>query len=470
MLVPINITGGTDKHKSLPLTGQVTRNFWPQLQDNDRSQSKYILESWVGKKLFVAHAGADRGMLAHKGVLYKVSGDTLYSVAANGIHTSLGNIGSLGRCVMLGVTEGILVVTGGVVYLWDGATLTVGSDPDLGTPNAATFINGKVIYDTDDETGEYGVSNVGDSLNVDGLNYGTAESNADKLKRPYAFNQVIEMFGEASIEPYYDSGTGNPPIDRIEGGLVQGVGLAALHSTANNKDYLYFLGSDLQVYALQGSTNLQPVSNKNLTQEFYKYSTISDAIGWCMQLKGQWFYTLTFPTQSKSWLYPEGGEWFEWSTGIHGERDRSNSYAYCYGKHLVADYENGNIYELDFDTYTDAGDTIVRVRRTAPLHGGLANAPGKTMEMNKFSLYMETGTGLIEGQGSDPVVLLSFSDDGGKTWSTPLPGNVGKLGEFQLEVSWFCLGSFKSRVIEITTSDPVYYSIYDASAEIEVGI
>jgi hypothetical protein len=121
--VPINLTGGTYKHKSLPLSAQVTRNFWPQSQQVSNTKSVYILESFPGKKAFGNEAhSADRGMFEHKGVVYKVSDTTLYSVNSSGTHTSLGTIAGSGRCVLEGIGDNILVVTGGIVYQWNGST------------------------------------------------------------------------------------------------------------------------------------------------------------------------------------------------------------------------------------------------------------------------------------------------------------------------------------------------------------
>ena len=90
--------------------------------------------------------------------------------------------------------------------------------------------------------------------------------------------------------------------------------------------------------------------------------------------------------------------------------------------------------------------------------------------MNSFELIMETGVGLVSGQGSDPLILLSFSDDGGKTWSTEMPATIGEAGEFQWQVRWDCLGSFYERILRVKISDPVFCSIHNAAADLEVGI
>ncbi len=469
-LLPINLTGGTYKHKSLPLSAQVTRNFWPQAQQDSATKSPYVLESFPGLKSFATQTGGvDRGMTKHKGVMYKVTGTSLYSVDSDGVHSaSLGTITGSDRCIFSGNGDDLVITAGGIPYTWDTgtSTFTVGTDPDFESPNANTTLNSQTIYDGTAD--RFAVSDVSAPLDINALNYATAESKADNLVRPYAFDETVYMLGDETVEPWWNSGIGSPPFDKIQNGTKQ-IGLGALHSVANTEDFMYFYGSDDQVYKLRGSS-LQVVSQQPLSRTFSRYTNVSDAIGWTMKYQGQWMFVLTFPGEEKTWIYPEGGEWFEWSAGILGKRSVANSYVYAYRKHLVADYQNGNIYELDDDTYENNGEPIIRQRDSGVLHGGLFDQDGKTLTMNSFELIMGTGVGLLSGQGKNPKVMLSFSDDGGRTFSTELWGDVGKLGDFKIKVRWDTLGSFENRIIRITTSDPVYYCIYSAVADIEFGI
>jgi len=125
-----------------------------------------------------------------------------------------------------------------------------------------------------------------------------------------------------------------------------------------------------------------------------EFSDSSDAYAWCFTKDDQYFYQITFPTGNKTFCYPEGGQWFEVSSGVDGGRYIGSSYAFAFGKHLIGDYRNGNLYELDDDTYTENGTAIRRVRDSGPMHGGLIQRPGKRIEMNRFELIMETGTGI----------------------------------------------------------------------------
>lgn len=335
------------------------------------------------------------------------------------------------------------------------------TDADLESPNSCAHLNNQMIYDGDG--GRFCTSDVGDATSINGLNYATAESEADNLLRVYVFNQVLYLFGEKSTETWYNSGVGNPPFDRIEGGILP-VGIGAIHSAANNDKYLYFFADDRRVYRIPGKENISTIA---LSQEFDAYLTVEDAIGFCFTFDNQDFYMLIFPAQDKSWCFSETTGWFE----PNKNRYIGNSHAYAYGKNLIADHDNGNIYELDPDTYDENGTNVERFRDTAPLSGELLNAPGKRITLNRFELIMEVGVGRLPSTDNreNPYCMLSISRDGGKTFGTERWKTLGKQGQYH-KVEWHALGSFQEAVIRVKFSDPNYYSIHSANAEIEIGI
>jgi len=465
--VPLNITGGTAQLKSRALSNQLTRNFWPRRIDEPLAKDTYILEGFPGLKLFGSTTGnADRGMLTHLAIAYQVSGENLFSFDSAGVSTSLGTIPGAERCILEGIGSNVVIVTDGKAYQWDTAVVTEITDADLETPNSVAHLNNQMLFDGDG--GRFVSSDVGDATSIDALNFATAESNADDLTRIYVHAQIAYMLGDVTTEPHWNSGVGKPPFDRIEQGLIP-VGLGALHAVTNDDDFIYWLTEDLQVVAVQGS-NLTNISDQSLVRAIQSYTTTSDAIMWTLNLEGTWLLMLTFPTAQRTWVYPRGGEWFEWSNGTVGSRSLANSYMKAHGKHLIGDYTSGNVYELDFDTFTDNGDPIIRTRDTAPIHGGLIGSPGKTIEVNRFELIMETGIGLLAGQGSDPIVMISMSDDDGATFGTEMWIQAGKLGKRQTIVELHGLGTFTSLVIRLKVSDPVYWSFHSAVVDIEVGI
>lgn len=468
MEIAINITGGTYKHESLPISAQTTRNLWPQVINNPVVSDKYVLRNFVGQDLFSTQSGTGRGAFVHKSLLYRVAGTKLYSIDSAGISTELGAIDGNADCIFDSLNEFLLIATEQKIYVWNSNTLTLSqvTDPDLESPSSVAVLNNQAIYDGDNA--RFGVSDVGDPFVIDGLSYATAESKGDDLLRVFVFRNTVYMMGTSSIEQWWNSGVGKPPFDRIEGGNLP-IGLGALHGIDSNNNFVYFLGDDRRVYRMSGQS-IEPVTNYAIKREFEGYATISDAKLWCMDINNTNFTVCTFPSANKTWVYIEGGDWFEWSSGLLEGRNKANSYVYAYNKHLVEDYQNGNLYELKFDSYTENGEMIAKQRDTAPISNSALGVSGKWVYMQELTLLIESGVGLLEGQGENPQVMMSYSDDGGKTFSTERWAELGRKGDFTWEVKWKKLGRFKERVLRFKITDSVKVAIRKCVAKVEAAI
>jgi hypothetical protein len=79
---------------------------------------------------------------------------------------------------------------------------------------------------------------------------------------------------------------------------------------------------------------------------------------------------------------------------------------------------------------------------------------------------METGVGTIPpGQGTDPVAMLRWSDDGGHNWSNERRKKIGKIGKTKSRVRFTRLGgsnNYSNRCYELTITDPVKVCITGA--------
>lgn len=464
-LVAVNFTGGTFKHKSLPVSAQSTVNLLPQKIDNAQVKDLYILDNFVGQKLFGSVKGISRGMTKFKNLIYRVVANSLYSVNSEGVHTLIGSIPGNDRCVFDHLVNDLIIVADRKVFIYNGSSLTQVTDPDLQSPDSVAVLNNQAIYDGDEDL--FGVSDVGQPAVINGLNYAAAESKGDNLIRVFAFEQNIYMFGEETIELWWNSGVGKPPFDRVQGAIIP-VGIAGIHAATSNNNQIYFLGSDRELYALKG-TSKASVTPTAIIREFQSYSTVEDTICWSMKLKGINLIAVVFPTANKSWVYVEGGDWFQWSSGVNGERNKANSYVKIYNKHLVEDYSNGNIYSLNFDSHTENGDTITRQRDSALIDGDSLGGSGRNFTINKFILNMDVGNGTLTGQGQDPEVMLSLSGDGGKTFKSEKRKKIGKLGEFNKRVEFNNLGTFNSLVVRIKITDPVSFTLKNAFVDFELG-
>lgn len=461
MTLPIPLVGPSYKSRSIPLSAQVTKGFYLEVNQDGRVPTS--LHSFPGLKEFAAGNGVFRGFGTHQGTLYVVLGSSLYMVSASGSLTTKAGIPGGGRCILQSDGYKLFIATGTTQYVYDTSLSTV-AVVDSGAWNA--FLNSQMVYSGADAT--FWVADPGEGETVNGLNYATAEADPDGIVRGYVYNDLLYLFGERVTETWYNSGVGNPPFDRITGGTLP-LGCGAKFSIAHNDQFIYLLGDDRIIYQVKGQ-NFRPVTSLGVSHAIDSYLDVSDASGMCVRFEGQDYYVLTFNSAGKTWVYCQANEaWFELGYGVDSDLWRGAAAVYHYGKTIVADHSNGKLYTLDLDTFTDNGTAILRQRDTAPIHSGLYGEKGKRLFMSRLELIMETGTGLVTGQGADPRIMMQFSDDGGITWSSESMGATGALGQYQYRVEWFQLGMFFSRIFRFKVSDPIKVTLFEAIADMEAG-
>ena len=466
--VTVNVAGPSYQDRSRPLASQETRNFYQEAVEAGKDQ--YVIKSFPGQRLLnSAPSGADRGMHQMLEIAYRVVGGTLYRVSNVGVHTALGTIPGSDRCIFADDGINLFIVADSVVtqYSTDTGLVTTVTNVNIAGAQSVAFINNQFAYTFPQLTV---FSDVGDGSEASGLNAINEESNPDNLVRDYVFDQVLYRFGTRSCPTWYNSGVGVPPFDRIEGQAI-GVGLGAIHSVRNTKDFVYWLGADKRVYRARGGQE-EVVSTAAISGAIQGYTTTSDAFGEMITVDNMVIYVLTFPSADKTWCLIENlgrGGWFELSAGVGTGRYNAGSMVEVYGGVLVGDQSSGELYELDFDTYTQGGDVWQRRRVMGSINSDILGVKGQRVEMSRVEFILEAGVGLITGQGEDPLIMIEASYDGGKSWDTGAWMRIGRLGETNIRAEWFNMKSFYDMMIRLTTTDPVNYSIYSAAADLRLA-
>ena len=462
-IVSIPIVGPTYENRSFPVNNQVTQNF--HIEVNDQGGEATALVPFPGLKSFAtAGTGADRGFGEHAGVGYKVSGSELYSFDSLGATTLIGSIPGGDQCVLRSDGVNLVIAYGsGKPITWNGTTLTTGSDIDL--PNASTvaYINRRVVYDA--VNSDLAFADLDNALSVESNNVTSVNTTPKNTLAVAVQDQQLIVFSEDSITPYYNSGVGNPPYDVIQN-ATRRTGLKAIHSIAQNENYIYFLDDTLKISRYAG-LQVQSVSNTSIGRAIQGYSNPESAKGIAFTLDDNNFYCITFPNQA-TWLYKENVGWTNLAYGAAGAPHLMNSYINLYGKHLVSDRRNGNIYELDFDTHTDNGDIIQHRRDTINVNGKTFGRPGSRVFWDRIRLVIEGGTSVITGQGSNAKVTMAYSDNFGNTFGPERAISTGQQGEYGYELTWEGLGESYNRVFRFTMYEPVKCVFIGLSADIEL--
>ena len=444
--------------RSKPLSAQRLVNLYPEPQPSD-AKSPLVLYGTPGLKLFgTAGAGPTRGIHDMANVLYVISGDTLYSVDSVGTGTSLGTIPGTGTVSMADNGSQLIIINSlNDGYVWNGSTLVQITDVDWPGAGSVAYLDGYGIFTNPNQTGQWFISAISDFTNYDALDYASAEGDPDDAVRVFVDHREVWIFGERSTEVWYNSGAADFPFERISGAVLER-GCAAKASVAKLDNTVFWLGNDLIVYRADGYTPTV-ISSPAIAYAIGNYADPSTARAFSYTQENHMFYVLTF--DEATWVYDAStNRWHErQSYGL--TRHHMEHHAYVYSKNIVGDYEAGNLYELDLDTYQDNGGVIQRIATSPPIMG---DRDGLIMAL--FALDIESGAGLTTGQGSDPQAMLRWSDDGGKTWSNEAWESMGKIGDFKHKPLWRRLGQFDERVMEVTISDPIKVAIMAAEVEI----
>ena len=458
--VPVDIVGQSYEHRSRALSSQVTMNMIPEFVLSGRSQT--ALTNWPGTKSFSTSAFLnDRGMHVMSGTLFKISGTTLESISSTGVRTTIGTIAGSNYCVFADDGTTMRIATGSKDYIYDGVTLSEITDPDLNPGNSVSYINQQMVNDSNG--GQFQVSDVGVPGSIDPLNFATAESSPDDTIRVFTFSERLYLFGDTdSVETWWNSGSGNPPFDRVNGGTMN-VGLKAIHSVDETPNFVYFLGSDSIVYRFS-SHQLEPVSSPAISRAFENMTTASDAVAYTVSFEGQYFYIIRFNADNRTFAFNESGNaWFELSVGADQSNYSATSYVEAYGKKLMG--IGASVVEFDPDTYTHNGDTMIRERVTAPI----SDPSGARILMNRFEVVAEVGVGLISGQGVDPLMMFQASYDGGESWSDEDWISMGRMSQGRIKIEWYNMASAYEIMVRVRVSDPVFVSIHSAAIDIQKG-
>jgi hypothetical protein len=436
------------------LSSQRLINGYAEVQ-KDGAKSRIAVFGFPGVSLFgTAGTGPFRGGIVIAGVPYVVSGTQLYSIGSDGSAQLRGaGITGIDRIsIDSSLTEVIIVNTvNGFSYQIETEDFVQISDADFREAATVTSINNLFVFDEID-TNRFQVSNVLDGRAYD-LDFATAESNPDKVLAVKNRNGTLLVLGETTTEYWDHTGATDFPFARFKGGTLDR-GIRAVHAVVNEDQSTFMLGNDLVAYRMSGS-GLQRISDHALETLWQSYDTTSDAFMFSVPINGHKFINLTFPTQNATFTYdiatgmwhdrvsydPEGTE-VKWRVG---------GALSAYDRILVGDLNSGRIGVLDSQVYTEFGDPMIFTAVSAPLY-----AKGKRIFVPRLELDMEVGVGLTSGQGSDPQVMMSYSTDGGKTFSAPVqPVGMGQIGEYTTRLVWDRLGSAYQFVFKFSISDPV---------------
>jgi hypothetical protein len=309
------------------------------------------------------------------------------------------------------------------------------------------------------------------SITFSGSYFALKDAYNDNLITIHENKEQLWLIGDKTTEIWYDAGGTFFPFQRLVGTLIQ-AGCKAKHSisrfSAGGQDGLIWFGRSERgenvIIRTQGFA-AQVVSTPAFGDEVAKYPITSDAIGYTYQEDTHEFYVLTFPTADVTWVYDSQSgllhkrlSYDPYAQQFH--RHRSNAFLNFQGMRIVGDYQNGTLYQLTRNAYTDAGWPILAQRRSP--HIWDKGQRGRTF-MASLQLDFLAGTGNASGLGSDPQCTLAISRDSGQTFGQRWPASIGKIGQTKTRTMWRRLGFGRDNVLDLQVIDPVRRDLIGAT-------
>lgn len=300
-------------------------------------------------------------------------------------------------------------------------------------------------------------SNLFDLSIWDPLNFSDVEAQPTDLKAIGFLHRQLVMLQDLTAEVWINAGNSGFVFQEEQGVHIE-VGIDAPFSLAQAGESLVWLGKNSQGsgFVVQ-MTGYEPVRISTYAIEFaiQNYSRTDDAIGYVYQQEGNVFYVLTFPTANATWVCDLSGQtklWHQRAYFSNGQfsRHRSNCFAPWNGKLVVGDYQTGDLYAFNLDTYTDNSQSIKRLRSWR----AIGQPQEQPTPFKYLWLDMQTGVNVT----GNPQMAEQHSDDGGHTWSTERLADAGLIGQYGRRCKWNRLGSTRrgqgeDRIYQVSTTD-----------------
>jgi hypothetical protein len=489
--------GQTYQSISQNIDAELAINIFCEQSQSQGAKTPIALIMAPGKRVFaqLPEAGIYSVFTINKRTF--VAGATLWELLANGTHVNRGSLGVMptGPTQMAANETQLLALNNGNLYVFtlaSNAFVAVDMTQFNGPVAQIGFADGYFIA-TIQNSHTFQQSNLEDGTTWDGLNIATVSLFPDNFTSMICDHREIWFFSGKKTAAYYNAGAGFPVFIPVQGAFME-FGAGATSATVQLDNSIFWIDLDERgggVARKAVGYGEKRISTHAVEFAWKSYSTIADAIGYSYQEEGHTFWVIRFPSANATWVYDVGtGFWhqrgfFNQVSGTY-EADHSQSHTFNFNKHLVGDWASGNIYEQSTAIYDDNGNPIRWVRRSPT-----TNKDNKWIYFSELEIDVEPGlgptagtvqsvlgwgaewarswggrviNGLVDGNGNPrpAQLMLRWSNDAAKTWSSTFLLNCGFPGQYKARARKTQLGRARKRVWEISATDPIPWRVANA--------
>jgi hypothetical protein len=428
---------GSYQSRSLQADAERSINWYPEALEtrSGRTKTSDILLSKPGFATFATLTGttAVRAACAlnGRGFVVAVNGasNAFYELHADGSSTSYGALPGDRRPQLCASQSQILILAGGLGYIFDLTANTLTRITAAAFPIGATkagFLDGYFVV-LEPNSQVFALSALNDGTQWAALDFGDAEGEPGNVVTFLVDHRQLWFLATTHGEIYYNSGNANFPMTRLDGAFME-QGASSVDGAFQCDNTIFWQGGNRDgqgVFWRAAGYTPQRISTHAIEFVVSTFGDISDSSGYAYQEDGHTFARWDFPSayggRGAALLYDVGEKfWHEryfWNATL-GQYlgDLARCHMFVFGMHLVGDWRSGTIYEQSMKYNSDAGAAIRRLRAAPDLANG-----GKFTFYGEMRLLAEVGIGLDGPALPPPASGATWL--GSSTGSTVTPGN-----------------------------------------------
>jgi len=483
----IGLIGPSYTAKSNVIDDEELINMYPESIASPGAQTRWSYLSTPGLLTFCAlPEGPTRGSIWTGQRAFVAADTSLYEIMQDGtfVNRMEGVLDTFGAPVSMAFsTIELMVVAGGRAWCYNLGTNTyLEVTPQLaGPPLQVQYGDGFFIVSIQGSN-KFQISSPLDGTTWPGLQVNEVSVFPENITAMLCIHRELWIFGSQHVQPYQDTGS-DEIYDVIPGALMEtGNGPSFAPCIVDNS--IFWVSEDIRgARECWRANGYSPLRISNYAVEAYlgNLPSISGLVSYSYQDSGHLFWVLYIPNTDCTWVYDVAEQvWHkraEWHQDIASwTPHRSWNHIWAFGKHLVGDWQTGNVNQMEqpvnnndgtYSFVTDNGELIRRYRRSPTIAKEMQWIYHKQLVID-FATGLGPQPPLTDGDGNPraPQAILRWSDDRGSTWSNQHVRECGFAGQYKTRVLWLRLGRSRYRVYEISMTDPIPWTIVSGYLEV----